>query len=113
MFLEGVVYHLKKDNCQKLIKLKLCPICDKPIKTNYFKKHMKIHTVEMNKCKDCKCLFKSEVTLAANVIDVHDQRPKVAARCVECGKEFSDERLLKHHISKDHEEKHIKYVIIL
>ena len=74
---------------------------------------MKIHTVEMNKCMNCKGLFKSEVTLAANVIDVHDQRPKVAARCVECGKEFSDERLLKHHISKDHEEKHIKYVIIL
>ena len=108
VYLKWVVNHLKKDNCEKVIKLKICPICDKPIKTNYFKKHMKTHTVEMVKCKECKCLFKSETTLAAHVKGVHGQRPKVAAKCVECDKEFIDERLLKQHVSKKHMDRKIK-----
>ena len=107
VFPKWLLNHIKKDCCRKVIKLKCCPICNKPIKSNYFNNHMKIHSTRMIKCDECNCSFKSESTLAAHKRGVHVHRPNVLVKCSECTKVFSNDRVLKQHITKSHGEKNL------
>ena len=112
MFPKWLVNHMKKDNCGEgaSVKMKQCPVCKKLIRQLYLKKHIKIHNVAMIKCDKCSGSFKTQETLQAHKISIHEPKPisDVVQKCDICGKIFKHESLLKQHISKYHTSKDIK-----
>ena len=104
-FPKWLINHMKKGNCQEtVIRSKHCTICDKLVRIEYFKKHLKIHGAPMIKCDKCNGSFKTTQTLQAHKKAIHDPKPisKVAQKCGYCEKAFLHMSLLRQHISKYH-----------
>ena len=105
VFPKWLVNHMKKDSCKKVMQLKRCPLCRKEIKSTYYNTHLKIHITAKIRCRQCACSFKSGEALEAHRVGVHVPRPKIIVRCDECEQQFSNDRVLKQHITKCHKEK--------
>jgi len=90
---------VKYNNHMSRHRNKICPICDKQIRSAYLKKHMALHDASPAMCEVCGITCKNSVSLRMHFFYYHKAGLSV---CEDCGKSFKTKTKLLYHQRKDH-----------